>query len=160
MLKRVLKVMFVVLVVALIGAQFVRPARTNPPVDESKTIFATGKVPADVRGTLERSCSDCHSHATVWPWYSKVAPVSWLVAEDVEDGRKELNFSVWGDYKPKRAEHKLQELCEQVEEGEMPLKKYTFLHPGAKLSDADRRRLCEWSSAWRSEILKGIPGTK
>ena len=74
-------------------------------------------------------------------------------ADDVEDGRKELNFSVWGDYKPKRAAHKLEELCEKVEAAEMPLKKYTFLHPSAKLSDADRHRLCEWSSAWRREIL-------
>jgi hypothetical protein len=153
LLKRVLKWLLVVLIVAFIGAQFVRPTRANPPVDASKTIFATGKVPADVRGILERSCADCHSHATVWPWYSKVAPVSWLVAEDVEHGRKDLNLSMWGDYTPKRAEHKLEELCEKVEDGEMPLKKYTFLHPSAKLSDADRRRLCEWSSEWRREIL-------
>lgn len=155
MLKRVLKWVLVVLIVAFIGMQFVQPTRANPPVDESKTIFATGKVPADVQAILERSCADCHSHTTVWPWYSKVAPVSWKVADDVEHGRKELNFSVWGDYKPKRAEHKLEELCEQVEEQEMPLKKYTFLHPRAKLSAADCRRLCEWSSAWRSEILGG-----
>jgi len=153
LLKRVLKWLLVVLIVAFIGSQFIRPARTNPSVDESKTMFATGKVPADVRGILERSCADCHSHATVWPWYSNVAPVSWLVAEDVVDARKEMNFSVWGDYTPKRAEHKLEELCEQVEQREMPLKKYTFLHPNAKLTDADRRRLCEWSSAWRREIL-------
>jgi len=153
LLKKVLKWLIVVLIVAFIGSQFIRPARTNPPVDESKTMFATGKVPADVRGILERSCADCHSHATVWPWYSNVAPVSWLVAEDVVDARKEMNFSVWGDYTPKRAEHKLEELCEQVEQREMPLKKYTFLHPNAKLTDADRRRLCEWSSAWRKEIL-------
>ena len=156
MLKRVLKWLLVVLAVAFVGAQFVRPARTNPPIDESKTIFATGKVPADVRGILERSCADCHSHATVWPWYSHVAPVSWLVAEDVEHARKDLNLSLWADYKQKRDENKMEELCDIVEEGEMPLKKYTFLHPSAKLSDADRRRLCEWASAWRSEIL----GTK
>ena len=153
MLKKVFKWLLIVLVVAFLGVQFVRPERTNPPIDESKTMFATGKVPPDVRATLERSCADCHSNATVWPWYSHVAPVSWLLAEDVEHGRKELNLSVWGTYTPKRAEHKLEELCEQVEEGEMPLKKYTFIHPGAKLSDADRRRLCEWASAWRAEIL-------
>lgn len=153
LLKKWLKVLLVVLIVVFVGMQFVRPARTNPPVDESKTLFATGKVPADVRVILERSCADCHSHATVWPWYSNVAPVSWLLADDVEHGRKEVNYSVWGDYTAKRAEHKLEEICEQVKEGEMPLKKYTFLHPSAKLSDADRQRLCEWSSAWRAEIL-------
>jgi hypothetical protein len=155
LLKKVLKGLLVVLIVAFIGVQFVRPELTNPPIDESKTIFATGKVPPDVKVILERSCADCHSHATVWPWYSHVAPVSWLVVDDTEHGRKDLNFSVWGDYTPKRAEHKLEELCEMVKEGEMPLEKYTFLHPSAKLSDAERRRLCEWSSAWRAEILTG-----
>jgi hypothetical protein len=153
LLKKLLKGLLIVLAVAFVVIQFVRPSRVNPPVDESKTIFATGKVPADVQAIVERSCADCHSNKTVWPWYSNVAPVSWLVAEDVEHGRKELNFSVWGDYKPKRAEHKLEEICEQVEQHEMPLGNYTFIHPSAKLSDADRRRLCEWSTAWRGEIL-------
>jgi hypothetical protein len=153
LLKKLSKWLLIVLLVAFVGIQFVRPKRVNPPINERMTMFATGKVPPDVQAILQRSCADCHSHATVWPWYSNVAPVSWLVAEDVVDARKEMNFSVWGDYTPKRAEHKLEELCEQVEQREMPLKKYTFLHPSAKLSDADRRRLCEWSAAWRREIL-------
>jgi len=153
LLKKWLKVLLVVLIVVFLGMQFVQPARTNPPVDASKTMFATGKVPADVRAILERSCADCHSHATVWPWYSNVAPVSWLLADDVEHGRKQVNYSVWGNYTPKRAEHKLEEICEQVEQGDMPPTEYTLLHRSAKLSDADRRRLCEWSAAWRKEIV-------
>ncbi|HEV7763746.1 MAG TPA: heme-binding domain-containing protein [Thermoanaerobaculia bacterium] len=153
-MKRVMKWFAIVLVVAVVGMQFVRPSRANPPVDESRTIFASGKVPADVHAILDRSCSDCHSHKTVWPWYSHVAPISFLVADDVEHGRKDLNFSTWGDYTPKRAEHKLEEICEHVGDGEMPPRNYLFTHREAALSAADRSRLCEWASAWRAEILR------
>lgn len=152
MLKKVLKVLLVLLVVAFIGLQFVRPARVNPPVEESQTIFATGHVPPDVRAIIDRSCNDCHTNTVKWPWYSNFAPVSWLVVEDVDKGRKELNFSTWGTYKPKRQEHKLEEICEQVEKGEMPLKNYLYLHRSAKLSEADRQRLCEWTERFRADV--------
>jgi hypothetical protein len=131
------------------GIQFVRPPLVNPPVDEGLSLYASTPVPADVRGILDRSCVDCHSNRTVWPWYSHVAPASWLLADDVTEGRKELNFSVWCTYKPKRKAHKLEEICEQVKEKEMPLEKYTFVHPSAKLSDSDRARLCEWAELTR-----------
>lgn len=153
-MKRFLKWLAIVLVVAFIGIQFVRPSRANPSVDESKTMVGTGKVPSDVQAILDRSCGDCHSHKTRWPWYSNIAPVSWLVADDVEHGRKELNLSTWGDYTPKRAEHKLEEICEQVGDGEMPPGNYLFTHKEAELSDADRERLCDWTTAWRAEILR------
>lgn len=153
-MKKFLKWTGIVLAVLFLGAQAVRPARTNPPIDESKAIYATGKVPSDVRAILDRSCADCHSHATHWPWYSNVAPVSWLVAHDVDEGRGELNLSTWAEYTPKRAEHKLEEICEMVGDGEMPLPIYLFTHRDAVLSGADRSRLCEWSSAWRAEILR------
>jgi len=152
--QRVLKWIVIVLAIVFLAAQVVRPSRANPPIDASKTIFATGRVPEDVGAILKRSCADCHSHATQWPWYSNVAPVSWLVAHDVEEGRGELNFSLWADYTPKRAEHKLEEICEMVGDGEMPLKSYLLSHPDAKLSGADRSRLCTWSNEWRAEILR------
>jgi hypothetical protein len=137
------------LAVTFVVIQFIRPSLANPPIDETKTIGATVPVPPDVQAILERSCYDCHSNKTVWPWYSNVAPVSWLLADDVKDGRKELNFSEWGTYKERRKARKLKELCEQVKESEMPLKLYVPLHSSAKLSDADRARLCEWSTALR-----------
>jgi hypothetical protein len=135
-----------VLAVVFVAMQFVRPSLANPPVDETKTIEAVAQVPADVHTILERSCADCHSNKSVWPWYSRVAPVSWLLADDVKKGRKHLNLSEWGTYKPKRQAHKLEEICEQVKQGEMPLKTYLALHSRAKLSDADRARLCEWTN--------------
>ena len=146
-----------VLAVVFVAVQFVRPSRTNPPVDASRTIDAATHVPADVHAILERSCFDCHSSETVWPWYSNVAPASWLLVDDVNDGRKELNFSEWGNYKARRKERKLKEICEQLESGEMPLKVYLPLHPRAKLSDADRTRLCAWATALRAEVPTPLP---
>jgi hypothetical protein len=148
-----LKRIAIALAVLLVLAQFVRPARTNSPVDPTKEL----RAPQPVMSILERSCNDCHSNRTVWPWYAQVAPVSWLLADDVKDGRKELNVSEWATFTPRRAARKLKEICEQVEKGEMPLKIYVPLHPDAKLSDADRRTLCDWARGERSRVIAEHP---
>jgi hypothetical protein len=100
-----------------------------------------GRAPA----ILRRSCNDCHSSETVWPWYSNVSPVSWFLKSHIDEGRRELSFSEWATYPKRKRERKLHEMCEQVEAGEMPLKSYLPLHPSARLSDEDKRRLCEWT---------------
>ena len=135
-----LRVLFVVLVAMFAALQLVRPERTNPPVDSSSRIDAHVSVPADVAAILERSCRDCHSNETRWPWYSHVAPVSLLLAYDVREGRDEMNFSEWGDYDAETADEMLEEICKMVTDGEMPLMPYTWLHPDARLSRADVAR--------------------
>ena len=105
------------------------------------------KVSPEVNAVLRRSCYDCHSNETVWPWYSQIAPVSWLVARDVNDGRKHLNFSVWESYDEKRKAKKLTEIGEEVGEGEMPMAIYLPAHPDAKLSEAEKTLLVEWAKA-------------
>jgi len=127
----------------VLGIQLIPVPRENPPA------VAPISVPDDVRTVLENSCYDCHSNLTEWPWYSRVAPVSWLVYKDVKKGRDELNFSEWGEYSDRRRDHKLEEVEEKVSEGEMPLKVYLPLHPEARLSDADRQALIEWSRVER-----------
>jgi hypothetical protein len=152
------KAVFLVLLAIFIVMQFVkRPSYVNPPVDATKTIYAAAPVPQDVHAILDRSCNDCHSNTTRWPWYSRIAPVSWLVADDVEKGRKELNLSTWATSTPRRQAHKLEEMCDQVEEGEMPLPKYLYTHRDAKLSPADRTRLCEWANTLRAQIITTHP---
>lgn len=128
------------LVVAGLGIQLVPVERTNPPI--TQTIDA----PANVMAILRRACFDCHSNETVWPWYSYVAPVSWLVASDVDEGREELNFSQWDAYTPDRAAHKIEECGEEVAEGEMPLWFYLPTHPEARLSKADIDTIVAWST--------------
>jgi hypothetical protein len=114
-------------------------------------------APREVQAILDRSCMDCHSHATRWPWYAYVAPASWLVVYDVHEAREHKNFSRWTDYPPDRQREKTEEIWEEVEEGEMPLPPYLWLHPDAKLSDADRETLRTWSQA-RARELAAVGG--
>ena len=139
-----LKRIVIVLAVLLLGIQVVRPEKTNPPVDPARTIQALTQMTPEVDAILKRSCNDCHSYETKWPWYSHVAPVSWLVARDVEEGREHVSFSNWASYDRKRAIHALEEMNDEVAEGDMPLWFYVRLHPQAVLSDADKSVLLNW----------------
>jgi hypothetical protein len=133
------------LAVLFIAAQLVPVDRTNPPVEREAPITA------DVKPVLEKACFDCHSHLTRWPWYAKVAPVSWLLAYDVHEGREHMNFSVW----PKRARKQidaLDEIVEMVSEGEMPPAIYLPLHPEARLADAERQAIEAWAKATTAEL--------
>jgi hypothetical protein len=138
------------LAAALVVAQLVPVTRTNPPVE------AEIVVEPEVRTLLRRACWDCHSHETVWPWYAWVAPVSWLVAHDVNHAREELDFSRFESYEPKKQRKKLEEMAEEIGEGHMPLWYYVPLHPEARLSDAERDLLVSWTVAER-ERRSGTP---
>ena len=154
MLKRIAKWLVISLVVLFLAIQFVRPARTNPAVDESQTIFARTQMTPQVAAILNRSCADCHSNKTVWPWYTNVAPVSWFIVNHVNEARPLLNFSEWGKLDRDRQSKKLQQICDQVSDGEMPLSTYTPLHPGSKPKPADVKVLCEWTDAERARLAK------
>ena len=129
-----------ILTAAFVLAQLVPVGRANPP--------GGGDVaaPPEVRAMLKRACYDCHSSETVWPWYSRVAPVSWLIARDVREGRNEVNFSIFTQYPEKRRRRKWKEIPEQIEKSEMPPWFYTAVHPEARLSDADRAALLRWAA--------------
>lgn len=139
MASRKLRIGLIVTAVVALGIQLVPVERTNPPET------APLQAPPDVMRVLDRSCADCHSNRTVWPWYSHVAPVSWLVASDVAEAREHVNLSTWGALDPKRQDHHREEMWEEVEDGEMPLWTYRLMHPAARLSDADRAVLRRWA---------------
>lgn len=151
MLQKVLKFSVIVGMVVLFLAQFVRPEKTNPPIEPAQRLEAHAQVPPKVQKVLARSCNDCHSHQTVWPWYSNVAPASWLVVDDVNHGRKHLNFSAWGSYDTDQRAALLKEICEEVAEAKMPLPIYLVMHQGAKVSSDDARSICDWA---RSEAAR------
>ena len=144
MSKRVRYILFT-LVFCLFAAQVIRPARTNPAIDRELTIQARMRIPLDVADILERSCQDCHAHTTDWPWYSEVAPISWLLISDVDEGRRVLNYSIWGQYNRKEQIALLDATCREVRKGDMPLWYYLPLHPKARLSQAEVRELCTWT---------------
>jgi hypothetical protein len=145
MMLKILKWTLVVTGLTFIGLQFTGPARTNPPVDESKTLEATTAVPPEVAAAFARSCNDCHSNKTNWRWYTYVAPVSWFTVGHVNDGRSELNFSVWGTYGVRMKQTRLHAICDLSEKGIMPLVSYAFVHPGVKLSPNQVTAICEWT---------------
>lgn len=134
-----------VILAVLVFGQAVRPSRTNPTIEPTHEIAASMNVPASTGAIFSRACNDCHSNRTVWPWYSKVAPASWLVGYHVYAGRKEMNLSEWGTYSARRKAHLLKEMCKEVTEGDMPGFSYTLLHPQAKLSSEDVHSICQWT---------------
>jgi hypothetical protein len=152
LVKKIVKIVAIVVVLLFLLIQFVRPDRNNPAVNPADTLEATTKVPENVKAVLARSCADCHSNETTYPWYSNVAPFSWLLADHIRDGRRELNISEWGTYPARKKTKKLEEICEQVSEGEMPLSSYLWIHRDAALTDADRGLLCDWAKAERARI--------
>ncbi len=116
--------------------QFIRPEATNPPVEWM------ADFPPPVAAIFRRSCHDCHSHTTDWPWYSQVAPISWFVRDHVTKGRKKWDYSKWAP-----DPHELGNICREVSSGDMPLPSYTWIHRDAKLSPADIKTICDWTEA-------------
>ena len=151
------RIALVVLVVLLVGIQVVRPDRTNPPEDPKMTLEAVLSPPAAVDAVLARACADCHSSRTKWPWYTQVAPVSWWVAQHVHEGRQEVSFSEWGKYSLRRQAHKLEEMCEQMQKGEMPLGSYVKGHPEAEVSSDDVKLVCDWATREHERLAALAP---
>ncbi|MCI0528769.1 MAG: heme-binding domain-containing protein [Nitrospira sp.] len=154
-------VLGVVLLCGFMVIQFVPVDQTNPPVVREPTWDSP-----QTRGLVERACFDCHSNETVWPWYSRIAPMSWMITRDVYEGREELNFSEWGmaegegghededddadddeeedrerDEAREDESEAAEEMIETIREGEMPLPRYLMVHPEARLTEAEIEQL-------------------
>ncbi len=133
----------IIVIAVLVLIQLYPINSDNPQSDPMSEIV----LQPDTKTIVEKTCYDCHSNKTNWPWYSYIAPVSWVVAKHVKDGRDELNFSIWQEYSQKRKSKKLEELVEEMEEGKMPLSPYTITHPEAKLSEEEINKLVMWAKS-------------
>ncbi|HKV25089.1 MAG TPA: heme-binding domain-containing protein [Candidatus Acidoferrum sp.] len=154
-----IKRLAILTIVILAAIQFIPVAKTNPPVDAARTLWANAGVPADISATLQRSCQDCHSNRTVWPWYSHVAPVSWVVANDVHGGRRHMNLDEWNSYSLEKKQSRLTKVCEELKSGEMPDSKYLWIHRGARLTPQQRTALCDWAEATRKTLVQSESGS-
>jgi len=139
--KRILKITAVVLVILLLGIQFVPVSRTNPPVDSDLD------APAEIKAIFTRSCYDCHSHETKWRLYNYIAPISWWTVHHVEEAREQMNFSKWGNLDEAAKRHVIHECIEEIEQGEMPLRPYRIVHPHVKVSEEELNRLRQWAAS-------------
>lgn len=130
--------------VLLLVMQVFRIDKTNPEVIAANDFITITQPDAEIATLLKAACYNCHSNTTVYPWYGDIAPASWFAKHHVDEAREHLNFSEWGTYSDEDKEHKLHECYEEVEEGEMPLNSYTWLHPEANLSKEQRETLKHW----------------
>lgn len=136
--------------ILLVLVQFIPVDTSNPAIDKQKDFITVTKAPEEVALLLKTSCYDCHSNETAYPWYFKVAPVSWWLKHHINEGREELNFSTWADFSTKRKDKKLKESIKMVQEGEMPMGSYTLVHKEAVINEAQQKTLVDWFTALRT----------
>lgn len=150
-LKRRIPAIFLSVVALLSIASFF----TGPSKSEKADLplLSGAHVERGVLTIFERSCQDCHSDATRYPWYAYVAPVSWWIEHDVSEGRRHLNLSRWSEYPLLRKERSLSEIANQVKDHEMPLWQYTILHGNAKLSESDLNAIFQWTQVERTRLI-------
>lgn len=137
--------------VVLVAMQLVRPQQNKAVVVPGTTVYSLSASP-DVRGILKKACTDCHSNNTKYPWYHKVQPAAWWLDKHVEEGKQHLNFDVFATYNTQKAVHKLEEVIEQIESGEMPLASYVWLHPEAQLTAAEKKLIIEWANNLKQQL--------
>ncbi len=147
---KIIKKIAVPLLVILIAMQFYRPEKNTAQGNHTTTFLTETNPPEEVKLVLKNTCYDCHSNNTKYPWYNNIAPISYWLADHIKDGKGELNFSEWEGYSSKKKSHKLEEVVEVIEDGEMPLKEYTWTHSDAKLTENQKQLIIEWAKQSRA----------
>jgi|SRR5579863_4993826 len=144
------KTVILALTVFLIVIQIFQPRRTNPPVVPSRSLAAHVQIPEDVHSALMRACGDCHSNQTRWPWYSHIGPLSWVITDDVNEGRRHMNFEDWEALESrKEANDRLIDICKEVRQKGMPPFSYRLVHRNLRLKPQEISSLCSWSQSFR-----------
>jgi hypothetical protein len=132
--------------------QFVQPARNQNGQVLDTDISKMVSVPKNVQSILSKSCFDCHSNNTRYPWYTSIQPGGWFMAYHVRNGKEKLNFSDFGSYTKRRQESKLKSIAKQVEEDEMPLSSYALIHRDAVLSPSEKAAITVWANNARDSL--------
>ena len=149
------RIYLVSVVVALILIQFIRPEKNLGEPDTGTDFIRVSQVPDTLASVFLNSCYDCHSNHTFYPWYSNVAPFSWYLNKHIEEGKAHLNFSSWGIMDKAQKITQLDQLCEEITYGTMPLNSYLWIHPSSKLSEQDIQAICKWAESEALEIMTG-----
>ncbi len=151
-MKKTTRRIIYILILGFIILQFFQPEKNLGERDVPEDLFNTVSVDKDVRDILETSCYDCHSNFTNYPWYSNISPVSIFLNKHIVNGKKELNFSEWGNYSDRDKISRLVDIYEAIESGEMPLQSYLIIHKDAELNDEDVDKVLTWTET-EGEIL-------
>ncbi|WP_044398907.1 heme-binding domain-containing protein [Lacinutrix sp. Hel_I_90] len=144
---KIVKKILVALLIVLVLMQLYRPAKNNAEYRDVAAFELETNVTSGIKTIMENNCYNCHSNKTVYPWYAEVAPVSFWINDQIEEGNEHFNVSQWLAYSNKKKDHKLDELVEEVEEGEMPLDAYTWLH--GSITEAEKEAVIVWANKAR-----------
>lgn len=147
---KILKKIAVFFLILFVVMQFIRPEKNLAQGNHTEQFITETNPPDRVLKMLQQSCYDCHSNHTTYPWYADIAPVSFWIAEHVEKGKRHLNFSEWETYETRKKDHKLEELMEEVEGGEMPLRPYNRVHQNAHVGAEQKKALSDWVERTRA----------
>ena len=153
---KILKKIIISVAIVLVISQFFSPDKNNGDIATVAAFIAETNPPEEVKNILETTCFDCHSAKTTYPWYNAITPVNYWLNEHIQDGKKHLNFSKWNTYSLKKKEHKMDELHEEVEEGEMPLNSYTWTHSEANLAPAQIAAVVAWGKKVQADYKQQL----
>lgn len=153
MFKKILLFLLVVLIVI----QFIHPGKNKAEGAQPNFIGNTFPVPESVKAILAKACNDCHSNNTIYPWYSRIQPVDWWMNNHVQEGKRELNLDEYTNRPLRYQYHKMEEIAEQVKEGEMPLNSYTWMHKDAILTETEKKELIDWADGIRDSLKARYP---
>ena len=156
-MRRILRFLLITLLLVFVVIQFFQTEKNNEEIS-SNHIFNQEEVPENIRNILTNACLDCHSNTTNYWWYNHIAPVSWMVADHINEGKSELNFSEWANMDIFEKITILEEICQETERKSMPLRSYRAIHPKAKLSDEQIAELCDWTTKLAEELLANAAG--
>ena len=149
MMKKILAILGAILILI----QFLPVNLPETSADNPEDLFKTTQVPENIAHMLKTSCYDCHSNETVYPWYSSFVPVSYLIIRDIREGRKKLNFSEWNKLSKVKKAKALDEISDEISEGEMPMKIYTVIHGGTSLSEKQKEVILEWTDNYGEQLF-------
>ncbi|MEO6964150.1 MAG: heme-binding domain-containing protein [Puia sp.] len=147
----------IVLLIAFIAIQFFRPERNNSTAMLSTDITRLYAVPQNIQQILQKACTDCHSNNTEYPWYNYIQPMAWFLQDHINEGKKELNYSEFGTYRIARQNKKMDETIKEIKDNDMPLSSYTFMHPSARLTDAEKEILYDWCKSIQENLKATYP---
>lgn len=151
-MRKIIKILVVIGIVAFVVIQFFQPEK-NVSDDVKNHIFTKEQLPENVKEIIQTSCLDCHSNNTTYLWYHNISPVSWLVNKDVLKGKKELNFSEWGEMDDYDKIGAIEDIRQEIEQKTMPIKPYIMMHPKAKLTDEKVAVLTAWIDKKAGELV-------
>ncbi len=143
--------------VALLAVQFIRPAKNHSQEPPGSGIQSAFPVPGHVLQTFRRSCYDCHSDSTVYPWYAEIQPVGWWLNSHIEGGKRRLDFDRYATYRPMRQYRRFKDIIEQLRQDEMPLGSYLFIHRYARLTPDEKEEVIRWSGTMMDSMRAHYP---